>query len=71
LPRSSNSAVLSPKYQTVPFAARAYQSVVRSTSRPPSYTASWTTVQRTPWMTFVLRATVKISRAALPPLTPV
>ena len=33
-PFLSSSAVLSPKYQTLPFASWVYQSVVRSSRRP-------------------------------------
>jgi hypothetical protein len=35
LPWASSSAVLSPKYQTLPAASWLYQSMVRSSSRPP------------------------------------
>ncbi len=46
---SSYSVVRSPRYQTVPSAACAYQSRVSSTRRPRSVTVSLTTRARIPF----------------------
>src|SRR5512147_812136 len=71
LPLEFSSAVASPRYQTVPDLSWAYQSLVRSVTRPPWMTRSWTTLARTPAISLVLCVTVRArGRAAAALLRP-
>ena len=70
LPLAFSSAVLSPRYQTVPCLSWAYQSVVRSARTPLRERRSETTAARIPAMFLVLPVTFITSRACLPSFWP-
>ena len=65
-PCPSSVAVSSPKYQTLPALSCVYQSIVSSTSLPPSYTRSWITTQGTPSISAVSCVTSNTTRDRLP-----
>src|SRR5947207_15869515 len=67
---SSNAAVRSPRYQTLPARSWAYQSSVLSSTVPLWVATSLTTVALTPRIVFVRSSTLTTSRWVWPSLTP-
>src|SRR3954447_2315058 len=70
VPSAFSVAVFSPRYQTLPALSWAYQSFVRSASRPRWYTRSSMTVARMPSIGFVRRVTRNTSVAGVPSSLP-